>query len=93
MRKIISNTTPIISLLKINKLTLLRDLYQVIIVPHAVYQEVENGKEKPYYVDLKQIPWIGNVWPLNVFIPSKLSAHSGLHRSLLFEALPGYLYP
>lgn len=58
MRKIISNTTPIISLLKIGKLILLKELYEKVIVPTAVYIEIENGKEKPYYQDLKQIDWI-----------------------------------
>ena len=58
MRKIISNTTPIISLLKVDKLNLLKELYAKIIVPKAVYLEIENGKEKPYYHDLTQIDWI-----------------------------------
>jgi predicted nucleic acid-binding protein len=58
MHKIISNTTPIISLLKVDKLNLLKELYEKIIVPKAVYLEVENGKEKPYYHDLTQIDWI-----------------------------------
>ena len=58
MRKIISNTTPIISLLKINKLSLLKKLYGKIIVPFAVYQEIEEGKDKPYYTDLFSINWI-----------------------------------
>ncbi len=58
MRKIISNTTPILSLLKIDKLDLLKELYGKVIVPLAVYQEIENGKKKPYYKDLKSIDWI-----------------------------------
>jgi len=58
MRKIISNTTPIISLLKVDKLNLLKELYTKIIVPTAVYLEIESGKEKPYYQDLTQIDWI-----------------------------------
>ena len=58
MRKIISNTTPILSLLKIGKLSLLKELYEKVIVPTAVYIEIENGKEKPYYQDLTQIDWI-----------------------------------
>jgi len=33
MRKIISNTTPIISLLKVDKLDLLKELYEKVIVP------------------------------------------------------------
>ncbi len=58
MRKIISNTTPILSLLKIDKLDLLKELYGKVIVPLAVYQEIEKGKEKPYYKDLTSLDWI-----------------------------------
>jgi predicted nucleic acid-binding protein len=58
MRKIVSNTTPILSLLKIGKFSLLKELYEKVIVPTAVYVEIENGKEKPYYQDLTQIDWI-----------------------------------
>jgi predicted nucleic acid-binding protein len=58
MRKIISNTTPILSLLKINKLDLLKDLYGKISVPNAVFREIEEGKEKPYYRDLSLLDWI-----------------------------------
>jgi len=58
MRRIISNTTPILSLLKIGKLNLLEKLYGKIIVPVAVYIEIEKGKNKPYYQDLKLIDWI-----------------------------------
>jgi hypothetical protein len=58
MRKVISNTTPILSLLKLGKLDLLEKLYTTVIVPHAVWQEIENGKEGIYYQDLSGIPWI-----------------------------------
>ncbi len=58
MRKIISNTTPILSLLKIDKLDLLKEIYGIVIVPFAVYQEIEEGKEKPYYQDLTSLDWI-----------------------------------
>jgi predicted nucleic acid-binding protein len=58
MRKIISNTTPILSLLKIGKLDLLEKMYSKIIIPKAVFEEIENGKEKSYYVDLSLIDWI-----------------------------------
>ncbi len=58
MHKTISNTTPILSLLKINKFDLLKELYGEIIIPNAVYQEIEKGKEKPYYKDLSLIDWI-----------------------------------
>ena len=58
MHRIISNTTPILSLLKIDKLSLLKELYGKIIIPTAVYNEIEKGKEKSYYQDLELIDWI-----------------------------------
>jgi len=58
MHKIISNTTPILSLLKINKLDLLKRLYGKVTIPNAVFQEIENGKEKQYYQDLTLLSWI-----------------------------------
>ncbi len=58
MRKIISNTTPIITLLKISKLELLQQIYGHIIIPKAVYDEIEQGKEKSFYTDLTKFSWI-----------------------------------
>ena len=58
MLKVISNTTPIISLLSIDKIDLLKVLYGQIIIPQSVYLEIEQGKHKPYYTDLTQINWI-----------------------------------
>lgn len=58
MHKIISNTTPILSLLKINKLELLKELYGKVTIPNAVFQEIENGNKKQYYQDLTLLPWI-----------------------------------
>lgn len=58
MLKVISNTTPILSLLKIGKLSLLHDLYETVSIPKAVYDEVETGKDKDFYVDLHKVDWI-----------------------------------
>lgn len=58
MRKIISNTTPIITLLSISKLDILKDIYGKIIIPQAVYNEIEEGKNKAFYTDLSKIEWI-----------------------------------
>ena len=33
-------------------------LYGIVIIPFAVYQEIEEGKEKPYYQDLTSLDWI-----------------------------------
>jgi len=58
MLKVISNTTPIISLMKIDKLYILKELYQKVIIPSAFYEEIENGKDQPFYQDLKKYEWI-----------------------------------
>jgi len=41
-------------LLKINKLEILKELYGQVTIPNAVYQEVEEGKHKEFYKDLKK---------------------------------------
>lgn len=61
MPKIVSNTTPIISLLKLNRLELLQEFYNRIYIPTAVYNEIEAGKTKAYYKDLSKIDWISIV--------------------------------
>jgi len=44
MPKVVSNTTPIISLLKIVKLDILKTLFSEIYIPRAVFEEIEAGK-------------------------------------------------
>lgn len=46
MPKIVSNTTPIISLLKIGKLQILKDLYGEVFIPKEVFNEIEAGKKQ-----------------------------------------------
>ena len=58
MHRVVSNTTPIISLLKLSQLELVHKLYENIYIPVAVYNEIEAGKDKAYYKDLKQYDWI-----------------------------------
>jgi len=58
MLKTVSNTTPIISLLKLNRLEILQKLYTEVYIPFAVYDEIEAGKSKGYYKDLPKIGWI-----------------------------------
>lgn len=58
MLKVVSNTTPIIALLKIGKLELLKDLYQEIYIPQEVFNEIEAGINKPYYLNLLAFDWI-----------------------------------
>jgi len=61
MPKVISNTTPLISLLKLSKLDILKSLYSEISIPNAVFQEIEAGKNKKYYKDLSKLNWINIV--------------------------------
>lgn len=58
MRKIISNTTPIITLLSVSSLDLLKDIYGEIILPKGVFEEIEEGKNKQFYEDLTKFNWI-----------------------------------
>lgn len=58
MRKVVSNTTPLLSLLKIDKLELLKALYGTVIIPEAVFREIETGRDWTYYTDLSKVDWI-----------------------------------
>jgi predicted nucleic acid-binding protein len=73
MLKVVSNTTPIISLLKIGKLHIFKDLYGEIFIPQEVFNEIEAGKNKEFYTDLSKINWIkiekiANVKSLSYFL-------------------------
>lgn len=46
--KVVSNTTPIISLASINKIEILRDLFTEVIIPKAVYLELKYKKRFGY---------------------------------------------
>ena len=57
MPKVVSNTTPILSFIKLNRLDILKSLYKEIYIPKAVYKEIEEGKNK-YYADISNESWI-----------------------------------
>lgn len=42
---VVSDTTPIITLLKMNKLELLKNLFESIAVPNAVYNELTSNRK------------------------------------------------
>ena len=48
----------IISLLKIGRLEILKDLYDEVFIPQEVFNEIEAGKDKEFYVDLSKLKWI-----------------------------------
>lgn len=58
MPKVVSNTTPLISLLKLARLDILKELYSEIHIPRAVFREIEEGRKKKYYQDLTKNNWI-----------------------------------
>lgn len=58
MRRVVSNTTPILALLKIGKLEILQQLYGSIIIPYEVFLEIEAGSSKSSYINLQKLDWI-----------------------------------
>lgn len=48
MKKVISNATPIISLATVDKLSVLKELFEKISIPHAVYNEIFKGQYPGY---------------------------------------------
>lgn len=57
--KIVVNSTPLISLSLINQLELLNQLFDEVIIPAAVYQEVViSGATKPGAIELNNASWI-----------------------------------
>jgi predicted nucleic acid-binding protein len=57
--KVIVNATPIIAISAINKLELINQLFDEVIIPHAVYEEVViQGAKKTGAIDLQNADWI-----------------------------------
>lgn len=59
MPKVVSNSSTIIHLSKINRLDLLQDFFQKILIPEAVYREcVLEGKDREEVTLIKNSEWI-----------------------------------
>jgi predicted nucleic acid-binding protein len=59
MMKVVTNSTPLIELSKINRLDLLRDVYGTILIPEEVYVEVViDGIGEPGAAEVKTAEWI-----------------------------------
>ena len=57
--KVVTNSTPLIALSKINRLELLREVYRSIYIPEEVYTEVVvNGVGKPRAEEVASADWI-----------------------------------
>lgn len=56
---VVSDATPLIGLAKIGKLELLRELFDTIRIPEAVYAEVvTNARERPGALEIRQAEWV-----------------------------------
>ena len=56
---VVSNTSPITSLAGISQLELLHQLYEEIVIPQAVYNEMAGiGKTVPGTIEVQTLPWI-----------------------------------
>ena len=56
---VVSDSTILIFLAKIEKMALLRNLFQVVYIPEGVFQEVtEAGKQRPGALEVKESEWI-----------------------------------
>ncbi|AZT91084.1 DUF3368 domain-containing protein [Caldicellulosiruptor changbaiensis] len=58
MRKVIDNSTPIIALNSINKLYLLKSLYEKVYIPYAVYEEVALSGPEDKRINVKKHEFI-----------------------------------
>ena len=57
--KVVTNSTPLIALSKINRLELLQEVYRSIYIPEEVYTEVVvNGVGKPGAAEVASADWI-----------------------------------
>jgi len=60
-RTVVVNTAPIISLSLVNHLGLLRDLYQRVMIPPAVWDETLRGGSRAGVAELRKADWIHTV--------------------------------
>ena len=59
MESVIANSTPLISLAKTNELDILKEIYNQIVIPKAVYEEVAiSGRGKKGSVEITSAEWI-----------------------------------
>ena len=73
---VVTNSTPIISLAKIDKLHLLRDIFGKIYVPNAVYKEVAlKGKGRPGSKEIEEAEWVASKEVYNITSKKHLLAY------------------
>jgi hypothetical protein len=56
---VVSDTSPVLSLARIGRLELLHELYQQVLIPSAVYDELRAGSPRPPgHIDFDSLPWL-----------------------------------
>jgi predicted nucleic acid-binding protein len=56
---VVSDTSPILSLARISRLDLLRVLYQQVLIPSSVYQELRASSSQPLgHIDFDAVQWL-----------------------------------
>lgn len=56
---VVSDTSPVLNLERIGRLELLRELYQQVLIPPAVYEELRaSTSQPPRQIDLAAHPWL-----------------------------------
>jgi uncharacterized protein len=55
---VVSNTSPITNLAAIGQLDLLRQLYEKVLIPQAVYDELTVGGSQPGATEVQTLEWI-----------------------------------
>ena len=72
---VVSNSSPIIHLAKIDQLDLLPDFFSELVIPPAVYEEcITDGKGRPEVAKIKQASWLRVVQVANQNLIKLLSA-------------------
>lgn len=73
--RVVSNSSPLIHLAKIDRLDLLSDLFGELFIPQAVYEEcVTDGKGRPEAVKIKEASWLRVMQVTNRNLVKLLSA-------------------
>jgi predicted nucleic acid-binding protein len=55
---VVSDTSPVLNLARIGRLELLHTLFDVVLIPTAVYAELRSAIRPPDHVDVDRLPWI-----------------------------------
>ena len=71
---IISDASPLICFIKINRLTILQQLFEKVIIPPIVYEEIQKIETLGFSIDeFRQANWISILQPSNSLLFSDLS--------------------